>query len=529
MRRYILHILLLALLVLASAPVSAATVWDGGGADDNWSTDLNWDTDATPAADGTADIQFAGTTRLTPTVDTNDPWAVKTMTFNSGAGAFVLDGNAISINGSGDVLTNNSSVSQTIDNDLVAGGSGTKTFKANSGNIVINGNVNLINGITARSGRNVIFNGVISGSGSVGRTDDGTLKLTNPNNSFTGTIGISHGVLEIDTIADAGVNSAAGAGSAISLGQGSWGPSDTGTLRYTGATASTNRTIMMNSNGTTQGSATLPFSGRPTLEITDANTTLTFNGNLTYNGSSTLGQWRLRGEGTGVINGNITTSGAQLEKNGGGTWIINGDANYSGITEVLAGTLLVNGTHTGGGDYTVASGATLGGGGTIGANLTLDAGSIVSPGESAGLLTIDGNVTMGGTYLWQLTSLADNATGTAGTDFDQIALTAALDVDSPVLDIDLSAVADPDSGNAFWNSSHSWTILTGFTSYSETGSGDMLNATWTTGSFDLQAGAGGNSFELVWQTVPEPGSIVLLGLAALLLPLFWVKKRHSRR
>jgi hypothetical protein len=40
----------------------------------------------------------------------------------------------------------------------------------------------------------------------------GTLKLLNPTNSVTGNLGASHGVIEVETIGDAGVASHAGAG-----------------------------------------------------------------------------------------------------------------------------------------------------------------------------------------------------------------------------------------------------------------------------------------------------------------------------
>src|SRR6185369_6048690 len=48
-------------------PVSnAQVVWNGGGTDNNWSTGANWVGSTAPANNGTAALQFAGSTRLAP-------------------------------------------------------------------------------------------------------------------------------------------------------------------------------------------------------------------------------------------------------------------------------------------------------------------------------------------------------------------------------------------------------------------------------------------------------------------------------
>ena len=70
-----------------------------------------------------------------------------------------------------------------------------------------------------------------------------------------------------------------------------------------------------------------------------------------------------------------------------------GNNTYQGITAVIAGTLLVDGSHLGGGAYTVAAGATLGGAGTISAPITLT--GLLQAGDPAGTLTVS-NVTGAG-------------------------------------------------------------------------------------------------------------------------------------
>jgi fibronectin-binding autotransporter adhesin len=103
-----------------------------------------------------------------------------------------------------------------------------------------------------------------------------------------------------------------------------------------------------------------------------------------------------------------TTSGAPavdggLTKNGAGTLTRTGADTYTGPTVVNAGTMLVNGTHSGAGAYSVKSGATLGGTGTItfrsnsdfGTAITVPSGGILAPGASIGTLTLDGSGTSG--------------------------------------------------------------------------------------------------------------------------------------
>jgi fibronectin-binding autotransporter adhesin len=63
-------------------------IWDGGGTDDNWTTAANWDFDILPVAGD--HLVFAGTTRLTPNNDFPAETTFASITFNSGAGPFVI-------------------------------------------------------------------------------------------------------------------------------------------------------------------------------------------------------------------------------------------------------------------------------------------------------------------------------------------------------------------------------------------------------------------------------------------------------
>jgi hypothetical protein len=70
---------------------------------------------------------------------------------------------------------------------------------------------------------------------------------------------------------------------------------------------------------------------------------------------------------------------------------------------------------------TVASGATLGGSGTLGA-LTINSGGFVTPGNSPGILTVNGNYSQAGQYT------AEIAGTTAGSGYDQINVLGTVDI-----------------------------------------------------------------------------------------------------
>jgi autotransporter-associated beta strand protein len=158
-----------------------------------------------------------------------------------------------------------------------------------------------------------------------------------------------------------------------------------------------------------------------------ANQTFTNNGTLTQSGTLTLGARALTFTGTGAngtISGVISGTGT-ITKTGSGSLTLSGTNTYTGNTTVNAGTLKVSGSSATSA-FTVNSGGTLKGTGTVG-DLTVAAGGILSPGNSPGTLNA-GNTTFaaGGTFTFEL----NNATGTAGTNWDKLSLTGALTLDA---------------------------------------------------------------------------------------------------
>jgi autotransporter-associated beta strand protein len=154
-------------------------VWTGGGTDNNWSTSGNWGGTALLTGDT---LVFGGTTQLASNNDTTAGTEYTGITFNAGAGAFVITGNAIGLAGS---VINNSTSLQTININLAL--QENATFNAASADLAVGGN--------------------ISGTFSLTKTGSHTLTLSGTN-SYTGPTDVSAGTLVIATPGAMPANSA---------------------------------------------------------------------------------------------------------------------------------------------------------------------------------------------------------------------------------------------------------------------------------------------------------------------------------
>lgn len=74
-------------LLLTGLSDGAVRTWTGGGADDNWSTGGNWGGTAPAPGD---ELHFAGSTRLNPVNDISGGTSFYSITFDAGAGPFVV-------------------------------------------------------------------------------------------------------------------------------------------------------------------------------------------------------------------------------------------------------------------------------------------------------------------------------------------------------------------------------------------------------------------------------------------------------
>ncbi len=306
----------MALLALSSPyqEVKAGQVWDGTGGNALWSTDANWNPDGQPVY-GTG-IQFDGLLQLTAT---NDLAAISIagtgITFNVPAGAFTVNGNAITLAGG---ITNNSLALQTVSFAGITLGAA-QTFNAGLGGLNVTAPIILGGFALGVDGTaNTTISGAISGTGQLNKAGLGTLLLSGTN-TFNGPTTVTAGILQLQN------------GAAI---------------------ADTSAVIV-----TAPGSLDLLTSETIGSLAGSGNTTLNAN-TLTTGGDNT----------STTYSGTLTGVGGSLVKNGTGVFTTSAANTYTGTTTVNTGTLNVLGTHIGGGDYTIAAGATLSGTGAIAEN-----------------------------------------------------------------------------------------------------------------------------------------------------------------
>ncbi|WP_235924456.1 autotransporter domain-containing protein [Brucella anthropi] len=279
------------------------------------------------------------------------------------------------------------------------------------------------------------FSGVISGVGGV-NIGSGQQVFTGTN-SYTGGTGIMAGaVLELGN----GGTEGSVAGSITNYGAVVFNRSDdvlyngeitgnglfahVGSGKLTLTTTSSSRgdvligpdsTLQLGSGGTTGHIGGTNFTG-----------TIINLGTLIYDRSNAV-SWK------GIYAGN-----GEIIKEGTNTLTLTGDSsNYDGLTTVKRGKLIVGdalGNGKLGGDVTVSDGATLGGYGTLGSGagslVSIQSGGILSPGNSIGTLTINGDLTLqAGSFL--MTELAGdgsadlvNVTGRANIVGSHLVITA---------------------------------------------------------------------------------------------------------
>ena len=297
---------------------------------------------------------------------------------------------------------------------------------------------------TTTSGGTGLFSGQLAdnGTGAVSLRKTGAgIWTVSGSNTYTGGTQLNAGTLSL------GSANAIGASGTITFGGGTLQYSAINTTDYSARFSNASGqqySIDTNSQNVTLATA-LTSSGGSFTKLGAG--TLTLTGNNTYTGGTTINAGTVSvgdGSTTGSIVGDVANSGTltfnrsdaltyggvvsgtgSLTKDGAGTLTLTDANTYTGATTVTAGQLTVDGSISGSSLTTVESGAVLGGSGTVGALLVKDGGTI-APGNGLGILNVIGNTIWeaGGNYNWQLL----DATGAAGTGWDQLSITGSLDL-----------------------------------------------------------------------------------------------------
>ncbi len=200
-----------------------------------------------------------------------------------------------------------------------------------------------------------------------------------------------------------------------------------GTLQLTGSNADLDATIMVR-DGATLRAGYNDSLGVDTHVALDAGSTFILEGNEDFGSLSGAGNIETEGYYFAVgyddtdmaLSGRIRGTG-DLYKRGTGTLTLSGDtSSYSGDVHVKGGTLTLAAETLGGSSLDVWADATLDGTGTIAADVT-NLGTI-APGNSPGLLTIDGDYTQDATA----TLLIELSGLTRGDEYDALIVTGNL-------------------------------------------------------------------------------------------------------
>src|SRR5262249_51784582 len=94
--RLIAYCICAVLIIGSAAPAPAqSNVWLGGGTTGDWSNGSNWLSGTAPISGATNDLLFAGVANLNTSQNIANPFDLNALTFDTSAGAFVINSNAL--------------------------------------------------------------------------------------------------------------------------------------------------------------------------------------------------------------------------------------------------------------------------------------------------------------------------------------------------------------------------------------------------------------------------------------------------
>ncbi len=334
---------------------AAQTVtWNGGGADDNWETSANW-TGGLPGS--TSTLSFAGTTQTTSNNNNTAGSTFAAINFASGAGAFLLTGNNLSLSNVGSsapVLVNNSSNLQTIDiNTTLSGTSNDAYINVGTGGITFNGTLNATTDpVLLNSGAGSTGTLTLTGGGTISSTASGNLTI------YQGTLALDGGTYLVGSGGSGytyigEVNGETGtmtiaAGTTVTFGRLrlAFASGSTGIVTQSGGSVTTSILSVGNaSTGSyTMGGGTLSLGSLNIADGGGGNGTFTLNGG-TVSASATSEIGASTGTGTLTINGGTIDINAALDaSNGTGSGTINLNGGTLGFQRISLGAAGESGT-----------------------------------------------------------------------------------------------------------------------------------------------------------------------------------------
>jgi autotransporter-associated beta strand protein len=404
-----------------SITTNSTSIWNGGGADGNWSTAANWN--GTLPTNGQS-LLFQGTLRQNNV--NNLLTSVGQVVFVNGG--FALTGNAVSLLWG--VLNQTGNNTWSIASTLTA----PKSFLSSNGTLTVSGSV--ANGgfaLTLDGAGNTALSGVVSGSGGLIKSGSGTLTVS-VQQAYTGGTTINSGLLNLT---GGGGSSGTIRGTATVNSGGTLQLSTGDATGYGGGAAAL--TVINLAGGTLNVNSTANQTlGSATINLTGGSITGTANGNLDFFGggsalntlpastTATISGVPLsplrQGSTTFTVAAGTTPSGVDLDissvlrtspsgdaagavftKAGTGTLRLSGANTFAKPTTVSAGTLLVSGSLVAGSAVTVSAGGTLGGTGNVKGPTVVQNGGTFAPGNfGVGVLTLSSTLALAGNTVMEI-------------------------------------------------------------------------------------------------------------------------------